>query len=185
MGEEYGETAPFLYFVSHTDAELIEAVRNGRQREFSAFAWQGTPPDPQDESTFLSSKLNHSLKQQEPHRTLHRFYRHLLQLRKSSPALRRLSKAQMEVTTFDQANTLCLRRWHASEEVLVFLNFSASTVTLPTTHPAGDWQLLLDSSAAEWRGPAATHTEWPSPPSPLSLNPHSAVLYRKASEQGA
>src|SRR5436853_331888 len=27
MGEEYGETAPFQYFTSHSDADLIEAVR--------------------------------------------------------------------------------------------------------------------------------------------------------------
>ena len=29
MGEEYGETAPFLYFVSHGDPGLVEAVRAG------------------------------------------------------------------------------------------------------------------------------------------------------------
>ncbi|MGH2689592.1 MAG: malto-oligosyltrehalose trehalohydrolase, partial [Actinomycetota bacterium] len=37
MGEEYGETAPFLYFVSHTDAELSELVRKGRTEEFKSF----------------------------------------------------------------------------------------------------------------------------------------------------
>ena len=31
MGEEYGETAPFLYFVSHQDPALVEAVRQGRR----------------------------------------------------------------------------------------------------------------------------------------------------------
>src|SRR4029077_13565355 len=29
MGEEYGETAPFQYFVSHSDEELIDNVRKG------------------------------------------------------------------------------------------------------------------------------------------------------------
>jgi len=57
MGEEYGETAPFPYFVSHSDEHLVEAVRRGRREEFAAFADQGTPPDPQDEATFLSGKL--------------------------------------------------------------------------------------------------------------------------------
>jgi maltooligosyltrehalose trehalohydrolase len=183
MGEEYGETAPFLYFVSHTDPDLIEAVRNGRQREFSAFAWQGTPPDPQDESTFLHSKLNHSLKTQEPHSTLLRFYRKLLEMRKSSPALRHLSKTEMEITTFDDEQTLCLRRWHTGEEVLLYLTFSPSPVTLTQPLPRGAWQKWLDSSDPQWRGPGAV-----APPSltagpPLLLNPHSAVLYRK--ERGA
>jgi len=36
MGEEYAEEAPFLYFVSHSDPELIEATRAGRRMEFKA-----------------------------------------------------------------------------------------------------------------------------------------------------
>ena len=182
MGEEYGETAPFLYFVSHTDIDLIEAVRSGRQREFSAFAWQGTPPDPQDEATFLHSRLNHSLKATEPHRTLLHFYRELLRMRKSSPALRHLSKTQMQVTAFEDSRVLCLHRWHAADEALIFLAFSESPVTLHPDPPQGSWQKWLDSSDARWRGPGAVQTTWPSLGSSLSLNPHSVVLYRKQGE---
>lgn len=52
MGEEYGEKSPFQYFVSHSDEDLIEAVRNGRREEFASFQWEGEIPDPQAESTF-------------------------------------------------------------------------------------------------------------------------------------
>ena len=52
MGEEYGETAPFQYFSHFSDEQLVEAVREGRRREFAAFAWQGEVPDPHDEATF-------------------------------------------------------------------------------------------------------------------------------------
>ena len=62
MGEEWGETAPFQYFTSHSDAALIEAVRRGRRDEFAAFRWKGEPPDPQDEATFLRCKLDHIAK---------------------------------------------------------------------------------------------------------------------------
>lgn len=37
MGEEYGETAPFHYFISHSDPALIQAVRNGRRSGLAAF----------------------------------------------------------------------------------------------------------------------------------------------------
>ena len=37
MGEEWGELNPFLYFVSHSDSDLIDAVRQGRKKEFAAF----------------------------------------------------------------------------------------------------------------------------------------------------
>lgn len=34
MGEEYGDTAPFQYFISHSDPDLIKAVREGRKMNF-------------------------------------------------------------------------------------------------------------------------------------------------------
>src|SRR5579862_790268 len=62
MGEEYGETSPFQYFVSHGDKDLIEAVRRGRQEEFASFGWKTEVPDPQAESTFVNSKLHQQLR---------------------------------------------------------------------------------------------------------------------------
>ena len=73
MGEEYGEKAPFLYFVSHGDKALIEAVRKGRNDEFKHFAWNGEPPDPQDERTFLASKINWEKRRQGEHAVLLNF----------------------------------------------------------------------------------------------------------------
>src|SRR4029077_1030537 len=49
MGEEYGETHPFLYSTSHFSPELNEAVRKGRREEFAAFGWGDDLPDPDDE----------------------------------------------------------------------------------------------------------------------------------------
>jgi maltooligosyltrehalose trehalohydrolase len=82
MGEEYGEEAPFQYFVSHSDQELIEAVRRGRKEEFSSFQGERSLPDPQDEMTFLGSKIDLDLRHHEKHRTLLEFYRTLIKLRK-------------------------------------------------------------------------------------------------------
>lgn len=59
MGEEYGEEAPFQYFVDHSDSKLIKAVRKGRSREFKSFGTfqSKTIPDPQSPKTFNRSKL--------------------------------------------------------------------------------------------------------------------------------
>jgi maltooligosyltrehalose trehalohydrolase len=56
MGEEYGETAPFLFFVDTDDAAFAAAIREGRRMEFSRFGWEQTP-DPNALSTFEASKL--------------------------------------------------------------------------------------------------------------------------------
>jgi len=59
MGEEYGEPAPFQFFSDHIDVEIAVATRDGRRREFAAFAqFAGEEvPDPQARATFERSKL--------------------------------------------------------------------------------------------------------------------------------
>jgi maltooligosyltrehalose trehalohydrolase len=59
QGEEHGERAPFQFFSDHIDEEIATATREGRRREFAAFAeFAGEEvPDPQDQATFLASKL--------------------------------------------------------------------------------------------------------------------------------
>jgi len=58
QGEEYGERAPFQFFSDHIDAEIAEATRSGRRREFAAFeSFERAVPDPQDPATFERSKL--------------------------------------------------------------------------------------------------------------------------------
>jgi maltooligosyltrehalose trehalohydrolase len=58
QGEEHGERAPFLFFSDHVDARIADATREGRRREFAAFAAFGREvPDPQDPATFAASKL--------------------------------------------------------------------------------------------------------------------------------
>src|SRR3954447_20279150 len=59
MGEEYGEKAPFQFFSDHIDEEIATATREGRRREFAAFAQFGEEiPDPQSPQTFENSKLS-------------------------------------------------------------------------------------------------------------------------------
>jgi maltooligosyltrehalose trehalohydrolase len=129
MGEEYGETAPFQYFTSHSDEALIEAVRKGRREEFDDFVWQGDPPDPHDEDTFRRSRLNWSLREREKHSELLELYRTLLALRRDTPALRKLDLSAVETHADDERRLLFMRR----ENVLLAFNFSddAHTVALP------------------------------------------------------
>jgi maltooligosyltrehalose trehalohydrolase len=59
QGEEHGEDAPFMFFTAHIDADIAEATREGRRREFAAFAeFRGREvPDPQDPEAFAASRL--------------------------------------------------------------------------------------------------------------------------------
>ena len=82
MGEEYGETQPFLFFTDF-HGELAEAVRNGRAKEFaghSGYAGKQVP-DPNAQQTFENSKLNWQQANSENGRAWLAFTRQLLQLR--------------------------------------------------------------------------------------------------------
>lgn len=151
MGEEYGEPAPFLFFVSHGDPDLVAAVRKGRAAEFADFAWQGTPPDPQAEETFARCKLDHSLRRQGDHALLLSFYRELLALRRSHPALTNPNRSDTVVHTIPATRILCLERREGGDSLRIYINMDlheARTLTLAADdHP---WRKLFDTHAPVW-----------------------------------
>jgi maltooligosyltrehalose trehalohydrolase len=155
MGEEYGETAAFPYFISHSEPELVEAVRRGRQAEFAAFQQAGEPPDPQDQATFAGARLDHGLRQREPHRTIRELYRELIRARQSVPALANLSKEDLEVMGYENPPALFLRRWSGQDQVAALFNFAAGPAAPVVPLPPGQWRRLIDSAAERWRGPGS------------------------------
>ncbi|MGQ9920814.1 MAG: malto-oligosyltrehalose trehalohydrolase [Desulfobacca sp.] len=155
MGEEYGETAPFLYFISHSDPDLIAAVRRGRGEAMAACGCVQEAPDPQDPATLARSRLNLALADQEPHRTLWRFYRELLQLRTEMLAEVDLGLSYPKVASAADAQVLLLHYGEEGREYAVILNFQAESA--PVSLPAGAalWQLRLNGAAEAWGGPGA------------------------------
>jgi maltooligosyltrehalose trehalohydrolase len=151
MGEEYGEPAPFQYFVDFFDAGLVAAVREGRKREFE-MAGGDDPPDPQSEETFRRSKLNRDLRTGGRHKALWDFYRALLRLRRESPALRFPDKERMRVTGFPEHRALAVERWDGDDETLIVMNFSDRPAELRLTLRVGTWVRRLDSASPEWAG---------------------------------
>jgi maltooligosyltrehalose trehalohydrolase len=186
MGEEYNEPAPFPYFVSHGDPELVKAVREGRKREFAGFAWEGEPPDPQAEETFASAKVDPELRRRGKHAELYESYRALIQLRKELEPLARLSREGMEVVP-DAANHVIWvsRRFEAQECVLAFcFDEEAAQVAFP--FESGVFRKRFDSTIPHAedqpedqmehllkRGESVRH------------EPFAAVLYERASRTTA
>ncbi len=184
MGEEYGETAPFQYFIDHSDPGLVNAVREGRRREFAAFGWEEEPPDPQDEDTFLKSKLNRSLLDKGRNRILLNFYRELLRLRKEIPALAQLSKKHLDVVADHAHRLLFVRRRAVSDEVFLTYSFSERQMAVPLPLPAGRWKKILDSAEQQWLGPGSLLPEEIESNGriELTMTPHAVVLFGRDGE---
>jgi maltooligosyltrehalose trehalohydrolase len=180
MGEEYGETAPFLYFTSHGDAALAEAVRRGRAEEFRAFRWQGEIPDPQAESTFAISRLKRNLAGEEPHRTLLRFYELLLRFRRE---YRLGHRGAPSVREFEPLKALlAMQEDVRGGQLAMLFNFGDSPADLSSGIPKGQWEKKIDSSELEWLGPG---TELPSKiaisaqPAQVLLRPRSFAVFER------
>ena len=152
MGEEWSEPHPFLYFVSHTDPGLADAVRKGRKAEFAAFHAQGEAPDPMAQETFQHSKLQwHLIEEDSPHKRMLQYYQALIALRKQHPALKNLNRKNISVECNASDNTLTLHRRHENHHVLCLMNFSKEEKLMQLENMQ-QWQVALDSADAQWCG---------------------------------
>jgi len=151
MGEDYAETAPFLYFTDHSDPDLIDKVRKGRRDEFAAFHGEGEAPDPGAEETLIKSRLDHSLKQQGKHKVMRSVYQELIRLRTTLPALTDLSKEHMEVIVYEKPHWILMRRWHREHEVVVLFSVGHEPYELSLPIGKGHWRKQFDTSDPRWQ----------------------------------
>jgi maltooligosyltrehalose trehalohydrolase len=121
MGEEHGERAPFQFFSDHIDRRIADATRDGRRREFAAFAeFAGEEvPDPQDPATFERSKLT-----RRGSSKLRTLYRALLTARRELP------HGDVDGVAFDEERKwLCVRRGPYT----LAMNFASRAQDVPVT----------------------------------------------------
>jgi maltooligosyltrehalose trehalohydrolase len=161
MGEEYAEDNPFLYFISHLDQDLVEAVRRGRSEEFREFNWNAEPPDPQAPETLARSRLDWTKVEKGRHATMLALYRELIILRGSYSALRFPDRERTRVLPFLKERVVALLREGDTEQLLCLFNLGKADAFPGGAGfpPPGEWKLLLDSADLRFGGPGGTVPE--------------------------
>ena len=145
MGEEFAETAPFLYFTSHGDRALARAVSEGRRKEFAEFAGAGEFADPQAVETFERSRMNWTLPESGRHSEFLRFYRELIELRKRHPCLNNCRKDLTRVNVDEDARLLRMERSDpAGSKALLLCNFSGNSAEF-VIEPDTRWELAVSA----------------------------------------
>lgn len=129
MGEEYGEMQPFLFFTDYTGPELKEAVSKGRREEFEAFGWDDFP-DPQDEQTFYHSRLTCREEWSHQNGQLFNFYRDLIELRRTHPALKIPDKEGTEIKTDEGRKLVEVNRRAGDAKLTAYFNLGDGTLEL-------------------------------------------------------
>ncbi|MEA2488151.1 MAG: maltooligosyltrehalose trehalohydrolase [Actinomycetota bacterium] len=149
QGEEWAASTPFQYFTDHADPQLAHAVSRGRRHEFESFGWSPDDvPDPQDEKTFLRSKLDWTELNDASHAELLAWHRDLIALRRSEPALRDGDLGRIFVDHDEDERWLTMHRG----DLVIAVNFAdearsfreiASDVILASSEPVAVDPLTL------------------------------------------
>lgn len=130
MGEEWGASTPFAFFVDHENEELNQATREGRMREFARAGWNPKDvPNPAAEETFRSSVLNWAERNDAQHAEILQGYTELLEFRRTH----RLAEAEL----------LDVSWWADAEEPvtekLAGTNPTVSPISADTAEAQGRW----------------------------------------------
>jgi maltooligosyltrehalose trehalohydrolase len=152
MGEEFAASTPFLFFCDF-GPELAFSVSNGRRREFKRFAAFADEaaveriPDPNAESTFLTSKLRWHERELPPHRARLDFIRELLALRQRhlAPHLAAMTRGGC----FEIVNDVLRAEWRLPNDALWTLIAHFGTHAAYATAPkAGVTVFSMGATAA-------------------------------------
>lgn len=179
MGEEYGENAPFLYFVDHGDPYLIAAVRAGRKEEFKAFHGEGAPPDPAGLESFEKSTLNWPTDRDsaqgatyasdwkpekgntpDQQAKLLKLYRRLIEVRKECKIMN--TSKPSDITTHTTNDLLSYRRTLDDPTVgdlLCVINFGEQPHKIGLPLGKQTWRQKISSLDAEWSADPLPATE--------------------------
>lgn len=164
QGEEWAASTPFQFFTSHPEPELGRATAEGRLAEFAALGWDpAAVPDPQDERTFLRSRLDWSEPTSGRHARILSVYRDLARLRRTHADLTDPRFDRVSCTVDEDTRLFRMRR--GALEIVV--NFGDSPLTVPL-HDPGPSDLLFAT------GDGVRVDRSPS----LSLPPHAGALLR-------
>jgi maltooligosyltrehalose trehalohydrolase len=178
MGQEFFDTSPFLYFVSHSDPDLIKAVQKGRRKEFGDFKWSDEIPDPFAEETFNKSKLQWDYSPEPKGAVVYALYKKLIQIRKKHPVYKQTSRSSVDVKKAEEYKVILLHRQSSEKNLYFIISFEPETVTLLINIPEGNWRKVLDTSDTEWLGSGvSTEKQLIGKQQSITIKRESLVLY--------
>jgi maltooligosyltrehalose trehalohydrolase len=155
MGEEWGETRPFLFFTDH-NAELGKLVREGRRREFAHFAAFADPqrrsqiPDPNAPETFATSCIRPVQNEWTA------FYKTCLAIRHEHIIPRMTGCKSLGATALSDRAIRAAWRMNDGAVLTLATNFGDTPVSCTTPPPLFSTSTLVHNNAV----PAHTTTMW-------------------------
>ena len=189
MGQEWAASSPFLFFTDH-EPELGRRVREGRLREFLSYrAFQESPaldriPDPQDDATFLASRLDWSERDRERHAGTLRLYGALICVRRNELGLASADPWTFRASMLDECSVLLNYEDGEAQILIVFrLRGDGDSIVrlpaLPGVGVAGTWGILLSTEDRFFAmEPRPEKVEWTDPYFTIQFQRAGAVVLK-------
>ncbi len=136
MGEEWGSTRPFNYFLDFESETLIEDSKKGRRKEWASFGWKTPPPDPGAIETYRRSWISDKAEAYQAGAETAAYYMQLIAL---SKRIRR--QTAMDVVHDEARDLIWLYYTLPEARIAVCLSFSEEEQ--PVEPRSGPWRLLM------------------------------------------
>lgn len=156
MGQEWAASTPFLYFTDH-NPQLGQKVTEGRREEFRSFSAFRDPasrtgiPDPQEEETFLRSKLKWKESNEGRHAEILRLHQEFLRLRRDEAVLRDRSRANFRVLKPADGILRIIFGRSEGEQWLILADLVGAH-SMPLFENDQIWRLVLSSNEKRFGG---------------------------------
>jgi len=153
-------------------------VRRSKEEEFKKVGVAGDPYDPQSPEPFQKSKLNWEQQYTGKHQVLWEFHQHLINLRRTHPALKQLDKHSLEVSSHETKKLLLMRRYAESSQIYFVINFGDRAATFEADAHSQNWQKILDTAEPKWLGAGSTLPEKLAAHEPAEIPAKTFALYK-------
>jgi maltooligosyltrehalose trehalohydrolase len=184
MGQEFGASAPFHYFVDFPPGKLTADIHQGRKEFLAQFPSYGSPAaqaaivDPSDPSVYERSQLD--LSEREYHAEWYTLHRDLLRLRREDPVIAQQAREAIDGAVLGAYAFLLRYMGHDGNDRLLLINLGADLLYQPAPEPliappvGRSWSFVWSSDAPCYGGPGVIE---PLNEQGWRLPGESAVLY--------
>ncbi|MFL6589821.1 MAG: alpha-amylase family glycosyl hydrolase, partial [Chthoniobacterales bacterium] len=165
QGQEFGSSAPFVFFTDIGDDNLKEAIRKGRFEFLHQFPSVRAPdvaktlPVPTRRETFERCKLN--FKERETQRPFYDLHRDLIRLRQKDSRFRKQISGGVDGAVLGENSFLLRYFGEEDDDRLLIVNLGPEHSFIPGPEPLlaapcdCEWELLWSSEDERYGGPGA------------------------------